>query len=467
MGLLVRAAVLPIGMLLLLAGLLVWQIQLLLASGAWVERTDEVLGNANRLERLHIDMETGLRGYLITQDRTFLEPFNRGLALIPPLSASMARMLNDDPDQQQLLASIDREREAWVEYAHREINERATGGDWVSTVAAGTGKSLMDRIRELFDSFIAKEEQLRADRDRNVRRTASRSVWVASLAALGIGACLALLSHREMSRLANSYEAALATAEALTAELEQRVVERTTQLAHANESLTEANRELEAFAYSISHDLRAPLRHIGGFADLLRKSIAGNLPPDDLENLDTIRDTAKLAGRMVDDLLAFSRIGRTELRRDRVDMNDLVERTRHELLPESTDRRIEWSIDNLPPAEGDPALLKLVLSNLLSNAIKYTSKRDNAVIRVAAAANDDGATTYSVSDNGIGFDMAYVHKLFGVFQRLHRAEEYEGTGIGLANVRRIIARHGGRVWAEGRPDQGATFYFSLPNGKST
>jgi signal transduction histidine kinase len=465
--LLIRAAVLPIGLLLLLAGLLVWQIQLLLSSAVWVERTDEILGSANRLERLHIDMETGLRGYLITHNPAFLEPFNRGVEIVSPLSESITRMLSDEPGQQKLLAEIEKERTAWIAYARREITERDTGADWVATVAAGTGKAMMDRIRVLFDQFITAEEKLRADRDRAARRTASRSVWIASLAALGIGTILALLSRREMSRLADTYEEALATSRALTTELENRVAERTTQLAHANDALTDANRELEAFAYSISHDLRAPMRHIGGFAELLRKSVGQKLSADEAENLDTIQDTAKLAGRMVDDLLAFSRISRTELRRDRVDMNELVERCRRELIPEMHDRQIAWKIGDLPPAEGDPALLKLVLSNLLSNAVKYTSKRPDGTISVAATANNDNSTTYSVADNGIGFDMAYVHKLFGVFQRLHRAEEYEGTGIGLANVRRIITRHGGRVWAEGRSGEGATFYFSLPNRTST
>jgi light-regulated signal transduction histidine kinase (bacteriophytochrome) len=145
-------------------------------------------------------------------------------------------------------------------------------------------------------------------------------------------------------------------------------------------------------------------------------------------------------------------------------MNELVQRARAELAPEIGHRQLEWHVGDLPAAQGDAALLRLVLLNLLSNAVKYTSKRPDAVIRISGTTNTDNTTTYSVSDNGVGFDMEYAHKLFGVFQRLHRAEEYDGTGIGLANVRRIITRHGGRVWAEAQAGAGATFYFLLPNG---
>jgi signal transduction histidine kinase len=461
--LLIRAAVLPVVMLLLLAGILLWQVQHLVSSAAWVERTDEIIATAHQLERLHIDMETGLRGFLITQNRDFLEPYERGLAEIPALSQTTQARVNDNPEQQQLLTRIDAARTTWVNYATREITERAAGADWQATVAAGTGKHLMDDIRDLFTQLIANAETLRTRRSQDARAVAARAAWIATLATLGIGTMLALLSRREMMRLADTYEAALATSRSLTDELEHRVRERTTQLAHANEALTDANRELEAFAYSISHDLRAPLRHIGGFADLLEKSLGKSLSADDAENLGIIRATATLAGRMVDDLLAFSRIGRTELRRDQVNMNELVERSRRELAPEIHQRQIEWNIADLPPAQGDPALLKLVFFNLLSNAVKYTSKRPSASITISATRDGDHTTTYRVADNGVGFDMAYAHKLFGVFQRLHRAEEYDGTGIGLANVRRIITRHGGRAWAEGRPGEGAIFYFSLPN----
>jgi chemotaxis family two-component system sensor kinase Cph1 len=239
-------------------------------------------------------------------------------------------------------------------------------------------------------------------------------------------------------------------------------LERAEQMAELAEELGRANKELEAFSYSVSHDLRAPLRHIVGFSDLLIEANGNDDATRRQRFLKNIKDSARLAGKLVDDLLSFSQMGRASLRPATVDMRDLVRACMQKLLPELGERRVEWEIGQLPDVTADPAFIYQALYNLLSNAVKFTGQKDVAVIKITAEKSAD-ETVFHIADNGAGFSMDYVHKLFGVFQRLHRMEDFEGTGIGLANVRRIIERHHGRVWANAVPGQGATFSFTIPN----
>jgi light-regulated signal transduction histidine kinase (bacteriophytochrome) len=241
----------------------------------------------------------------------------------------------------------------------------------------------------------------------------------------------------------------------LNAELEQRVVERTAQLQSAND-------ELEAFSYSVSHDLRAPLRHVVGFVELLQQDAGPLLSEKSLRHLTTICQSAKRMGDLIDTLLAFSRIGQSEMQKMEVDLDDLVQERLPNFRAETTKRDIVWKIHPLPCVGADRALLRIVLDNLISNAVKFTGTRSVAKIEIGCAPSGGGETAIFIRDNGAGFDPRYTDKLFGVFQRLHSQAEFEGTGIGLANVQRIIHRHGGRVWAEGVVDGGATFYFSIP-----
>ena len=244
----------------------------------------------------------------------------------------------------------------------------------------------------------------------------------------------------------------------LNVELERRVTERTAEL-------EAANKELEAFSYSVSHDLRAPLRAVNGFANIVLEDYGSQLPDEGRHYLERIHNGAKRMGELIDDLLSFSRLGRGLMNRRSVDIGQLVRDILNELRPQHEGRIVEFTVGHLPWCYGDPALLKQAWVNLLSNAIKYSRGRTPAVIEIGCR-REHGEDVYFVRDNGAGFDMAYADKLFGVFQRLHRTDQFEGSGVGLAIVHRIVQRHGGRLWAEGEEDRGAAFHFTLSEDRS-
>ncbi len=244
------------------------------------------------------------------------------------------------------------------------------------------------------------------------------------------------------------------------------VLRKAEELAQLTQELQRSNKELEAFSYSISHDLRAPFRHIVGFSQLLRER-EKDLDPKSRHYLDSISESALTAGKLVDDLLNLAHLGRMQLAVKTVDMNKLVQEVRRSLELTVAGRDISWRVGDLPPARGDPQLMRQVWTNLIDNAVKYTRPKTPAIIEIRGSVEETGGALYMVRDNGVGFDMAYVEKLFGVFQRLQRVEDFEGTGIGLALARRAVERHGGRIWAEGAVDKGATFMFALPKQKET
>ena len=280
-------------------------------------------------------------------------------------------------------------------------------------------------------------------------RVSRETAWIAGVSfAVLLGMTISLvLSVRRRRRAEEQVHA-------LNRELEGRVRERTAQL-------ESANKELESFAYSVSHDLRAPLRHIDGYVDLLVSRCRDSLSEKGKYYADTIAGSARQMGVLIDELLQFSRTGRVDLHRERLDMNQALQEALTLIRESNAGRTIEWVIGELPSVLGDSALLRQVWTNLLENAVKYTRPRTAARIEISAR-EGDGEIVFAIADNGVGFDMKYADKLFGVFKRLHSQDEFEGIGIGLANVHRIIGRHGGRTWAEGKVDGGATFYFSLP-----
>ena len=265
-----------------------------------------------------------------------------------------------------------------------------------------------------------------------------------------------VVRHRadEIGRLGLAFNAMSAHVQAAHEDLEQRVQKRT-------DELEAASKQLEAFSYSVSHDLRAPLRAISGFSGILITEHLDALPADAASHLRRIAEGARQMGQLVDDLLAFARLGRASVRRVCIDPAAIARDVLGDLEGEHAGRDVRLSVAPMPSCDADPALLKQVYANLLSNALKFTRARPDASVDVGCRNGGDSEPVYFVKDNGVGFDMRYADKLFGVFQRLHRAEDYEGTGVGLAIVERIVSRHGGRVWAEASPDQGACFYFTI------
>jgi signal transduction histidine kinase len=267
--------------------------------------------------------------------------------------------------------------------------------------------------------------------------------------------------ERRAERLEQAYEErnrAYAELQQLNHELEERVIQRTAEL-------EDANRELEAFSYSVSHDLRAPLRAIDGFSGLVIDDYADVLPPDGLRYLGLVRENTQNMGKLIDGLLAFSRLGQQQLDRHRLDVKALVDDVVGDVSAHENGRALEFSIGKLPEARADPTLLRQVFVNLLSNSVKFTSEQSEARIEVGSH-HENGTPVYFVRDNGMGFDMRYAGKLFQVFQRLHPAGGPEGTGLGLALVERIVKRHGGRIWADAKPGEGATFSFTLGGEES-
>lgn len=523
------------------------------------------------------DMETGVRGYVVTGDSSYLEPFHAARGQIGPQISSLKRLAEQYPRQLSRIQRLEPVVAMRVRYAEQlvAVYRKNDPSAALQLVRSGEGKATMDSIRALVkrlqhDERMILEASLR-DRSSQLSRSLS-SISLLTLLVLGLFLILYLIIEKgltdrqqsekalqdasreiedlynhapcgyhsldstglfvrvndtelswlgyrrdevigtmrfetlltpasivvfrqnfpqfldqgfindlefELKRKDGSTFWVLLSATAVTDEAGKFVRSRSTmfdisdkhrvleQLHHQGKQLEFANKELEAFSYSVSHDLRAPLRHISGFVDLLQKHAGQTLDEKSSRYLNIITSSAKHMGDLIDDLLVFSRMTRTDLLKSRVDLSPLVREVIQSLEPDTKGRMIEWKVAPLPEVLGDPSMLRMVMVNLLSNAVKYTRPRPVAVIELGFYTEPNGGPVVWVRDNGVGFDMQYVHKLFGVFQRLHSSDEFEGTGIGLATVQRIMVRHGGRVWAEGKLQEGATVYCAFPHPEET
>lgn len=396
------------------------------------------------------DAENGHRRFLVTGDDSYLASYNTLRERAPQYIGYLRELSDPDSHQQARVNALEQLMTQQLQAERAAIDLRnATGFESVRTMAmAGVAKTELDSARQLQAQMEQDETKALGQRVVESTATTRSSIILLIIGALLLFVLLAavyyLIRHDITER--------------------RRVAD---ELQRRGELLEAANKELEAFSYSVSHDLRAPLRHIDGYASLLTKVAAVSLDDKAKRYLHTISESATRMGQLIDDLLVFSRMGRQEMLRGEVNLDQLIASVLHDLRHDLQDRAISWTIAQLPEVMGDAAMLRQVFTNLVANAIKFTGTRPQAVIEIGSRPSSEDETVLFIRDNGVGFDMRYANKLFGVFQRLHRADEFEGTGIGLANVRRIIHRHGGKTWAEGALGEGATFYVSLPLARSS
>ena len=417
----------------------------------WVVHNYEVLHETEQLLVQITDIETGQRGFLLTGRPEFLEPYQRARALIPVQFRLIRNLLQDNTVQKQRLDTLESLAQQRIALAVETIRLRSEDPkSWAAQEMTWLrrGKAQMDEIRLRMEAVKREEKELLALRGLESESSA-RIGLIGQLAGTALSFAILIFSFvvlwRDLRRSRQSYEI-----QRLNASLTERGAQ-----------LEAANKELESFSYSVSHDLRAPLRAVSGYANMLQEDYEARLDEEGRRMLKVLRDSCARMGQLIDDLLRFSQLGRAPMSPAAVDMPQLAREVFDALRAGGGAPAAGFELKPMPEAWGDRALLRQVWVNLLSNALKYSARAAQPLVE---AGGDQTASEYVywVRDNGAGFDMRYYDKLFGVFQRLHRAEEFEGTGVGLAIVQRVVARHGGRVWGEGKVGAGAAFYFALP-----
>lgn len=461
---------------------------------ALVAHTHEVLHETEALRLNRVRLRNTYYSYRQTRDPGFIEAFDARRHALDESIERLRSLTADRASQQALLdrltPALSRDEDTFEEAMTRLGHSPADSPQRASSVSIAIPAG--DETCKLIDQFENTENSLFQARSTAVAENAKLTLGTVLLSGFlsvlilavsvfliqreimkraqiesGLRSAQEILGVRfeeqrsELDHLVEDLHAQIRGRNAAETDLKQLNEELENRVAARTSELQELNRELEAFTYSVSHDLKAPLRHMDGFSKILQQEFGPSLPAEAKHYLERVRAAATHMSTLVEDLLELSRLGRQSPRLQSTSLRALAEEARQEVLSSTPGRKIDWMIDSLPVADVDPALLRQVFINLLSNAVKFTRKNPNAAIEVKAQ-RENGLVHISVRDNGAGFDPRYADKLFGVFQRLHRQDEYEGTGIGLATVQRIVFKHGGRVWADSQPDQGATFHFTLP-----
>jgi signal transduction histidine kinase len=445
----------------------------------WELHSQHVLDRAYGLKASLHAAQAAQRGYVLTRSPHFRQRREEAERHVPQAIADLTALVADNPGQ---TAGVQRMAAAATELVRFQdenfsLVEKGQQATAASRIGEGIGDRLIDRFLGPMNAFLAEESRLAGER--HTKASASNRLTILVVAggmflntalAATLAAGLTFSVRRRLAvltgnarRLANEQPLLppLSPGDEI-AEVDRVFREMAASLARATAALKQANQEMESFSYSVSHDLRTPLRAIDGFSRILQEESAPLLDAEGVRLLGIIRRNTVTMAQLIDDLLAFSRLSRQPVSRTAIDMVVLARETFAKVCPAETTRAIECVVDDpMPGFHGDLPMLRQSMLNLLANAVKFTASRETARIEVGSA-SVNGERAFYVKDNGVGFDMRYVHKLFGVFQRLHLASEFEGTGVGLAIVQRVIHRHGGRVWAESVLGEGATFYFTVP-----
>lgn len=423
----------------------------------WVEHTEKVIVQLGNILTYVKDMEIASRSIAITSNPEFLAGFDQALSGLANFG-SLRQLIQDNPTQQLRLDSLHHYIQKYITFSKKTIELQGKQGQIAAIAHISTmqGKQFGDHIRRIITDIQLEEISLLKQRkQKNHQSVATLNRLTVTMFILMSGFTLLLLI------ITGYYLKQIQEKEKRASELV--LINKELDFQHEETEKQEvANKELEAFSYSVSHDLRAPLRHIGGFVDLLVKNSAANLDEKGLRYLNIISESALEMGNLIDALLNFSRLSRAGLDRKKINTNNTVAAVIKTFSDEITEREVKIIVMDLPETKCDEGLIFQVWINLVSNALKYSRQAKEPVIEIGSA-NVNRDIVFFIKDNGVGFDMKYADKLFGVFQRLHKARDFEGIGIGLANVNRIVVRHGGKCWAESEINKGATFFFSLPN----
>jgi signal transduction histidine kinase len=444
-------------------------------------RSRHIITTAYKLLGLMTDAETGIRGYTITQNSVFLEPYQAAIRDLPGQFAELRGLIGADAEAPRIdeLATLAQSK---LEFQSKTIASIKSGdaAGAAERVRSLEGKRRMDAFRDAMRRFLSAEEKV--SKTAVARSDVTQSRLYAALAGgfvvdvllavtlsvfftRGIAARLAAVTENTLRVERHEPLAPVLAPGDEIATLDARLHEMAGTIDATQKGLEEANGELAAFSYSISHDLRAPVRAVDGYARMLEEDYGQHLAGDGTRFLSTIRSEARRMGRLIDDLLAFSKLTRADADRTEIDMTALAGEVVNQVRRERPDTTAAFLIGDLLPVRGDRSMLRQVFINFISNAVKFSSHSETPAVEIGSE-QQGTENVYWVRDNGVGFDMRFASKLFGVFQRLHKFDEFEGTGVGLAIVKRVITRHGGRVWADSAPGRGASFFFTLPNSSA-